>query len=221
MLTKIHKALGIKTQLDSASAASAKQALFTFDDGPDPTVTGSVLDVLDEVGAKAVFFVVGNRIQKAAHMLQEVLDRGHLIGNHSHSHWPGNPPALPEYLADVKNCQQRISDACGYTPTLYRPPLGAVNLATLATARKLNLDIYKWSLDTNDWRLRDDSAAKTQGIELTNQAAHRDVILMHDDNIHTPVMLREMLQRMSDQDFDLHSFVDTYHMQYTPARRSA
>ena len=51
MLTKIHKALGIKTQLDSASAASAKQALFTFDDGPDPTVTGSVLDVLDEVGA--------------------------------------------------------------------------------------------------------------------------------------------------------------------------
>jgi len=205
MLTAIQKALGIRTQIESTSM---QEALLTFDDGPDPVVTGQVLDALDKASAKAVFFVVGNRIQKAAHMLGEVLDRGHLIGNHSYSHWLGKPPASEAYLEDVKRCQQRIFDVCGYTPTLYRPPLGAVNLATLTTARRLDMEIYKWSLDTNDWRLRDDDSALNLGTSITDQLTHRDVVLMHDDNVHTPVMVNEMLQRMKELDYDLSSFVE-------------
>ncbi len=207
MLTAIQKVLGISTRIESTSN---QEALFTFDDGPDPVVTGEILDALDGVGAKAVFFVVGSRIPKAPHMLQEVLDRGHLIGNHSYTHWLGTPPNSGEYLADIELCQQHIFDACGYTPTLYRPPLGAVNRATITTARKLKLDIYKWSLDTNDWRLRDDTAARAQGVQISDQVAHRDVILMHDDNVHTPIMLNEMLQRLSRREFDLSSFVGSY-----------
>ena len=218
MLAAIQKTLGIKTRLNSGSG---KEALLTFDDGPDPTVTGKVLDALDTVGAKAVFFVVGNRINKAEHMLQEVLDRGHIIGNHSYSHWLGKPPSSREYLADIEKCQQRIFDVCGYTPTLYRPPLGAVNLGTISTARKLNLEIYKWSLDTKDWRLRDDSTAQSQGIDITGQVAHRDIILMHDDNVHTPIMVNEMLQRMSEQNFNLSSFVDKRQQQTALSRTSA
>lgn len=204
MLTAIQKALGIKTRIESASN---KEVLFTFDDGPDPVVTGKVLDLLDASGAKAVFFVVGNRIDKAEHMLQEVLDRGHLIGNHSYTHWLGKPPSSREYFADIEKCQQRIFDACGYKPTLYRPPLGAVNMATITTARSLDLQIYKWSFDTNDWRLRDDATAQSQGAELADQVTHRDVILMHDDNVHTPIMVKEMLQRLATQQVDLSSFV--------------
>lgn len=62
MLTALQKTLGIKTRLRSTSD---REVLFTFDDGPHPSGTARVLDALDEVNAKAVFFVVGGRIQKA------------------------------------------------------------------------------------------------------------------------------------------------------------
>jgi peptidoglycan/xylan/chitin deacetylase (PgdA/CDA1 family) len=218
MLTVIQQALGIKTRIESDAE---KEVLFTFDDGPDPLVTGKILDMLDTAGAKAVFFVVGNRIHKAEHMLREVLDRGHLIGNHSYTHWLGKPPSSArEYLADIEKCQQRIFDACGYTPVLFRPPLGAVNLATIRTARCLNLQIYKWSFDTNDWRLRDDDTARAQGTELAGKLAHRDVILMHDDNVHTPLVVEEMLRLLTSQRVDLSSFVSAKTI-VTNARQSA
>lgn len=205
MLTALQKTLGIKTRLRSSSE---REVLFTFDDGPHPSGTARVLDALDEVNAKAVFFVVGGRIQKAEQMLREVLNRGHLIGNHSYSHWLGSPPSSRrEYQTDIELCQQRIFDACGFKPTLYRPPLGAVNIATITTARALNLQIYKWSFDTNDWRLRDDDSARTQADELVPGISHRDVILMHDDNPHTPIMVTKMLHTLAAENYDLSSFV--------------
>ena len=204
MFTAIQKALGITTQLEPNSS---KEILFSFDDGPDPLVTGRILDALDSIDAKAVFFVVGNRIPKAEHMLTEILERGHLLGNHSFAHWLGKPPSFASYMADLQQCQQRIFDVCGYMPFLYRPPLGVVTLATITCAHKLNLQIYKWSVDTEDWRLRNDLAAQKQGIEFSSKVTQQDIILMHDNNIHTPVMLQQMLPRLSDSDFDMRSFV--------------
>jgi len=207
MFTAIQMLLGIRIKLE---ADSTKQILLSFDDGPHPLVTGRILDELDTIKAKAVFFVVGNRIPKAEHMLTEILARGHLLGNHSFAHWLGKPPSSEVYLADLQLCQQRIFDACGYLPFLYRPPLGVVTLATVTSAQRLNLQIYKWSLDTNDWRLRDDTQARSQGIDISSNVKSRDVILMHDDNFHTPVMLKQILPRLADSEFDMCSFVNRH-----------
>ncbi|MCI5121153.1 MAG: hypothetical protein D3908_08195, partial [Candidatus Electrothrix sp. AUS4] len=54
--------------------------LFTFDDGPDPEITPRVLDVLDEYGARGLFFIPGIRIKKAPDLLKEIINRKHGIG---------------------------------------------------------------------------------------------------------------------------------------------
>ena len=58
----------------------------TFDDGPHPELTPRVLDVLDEHGARASFFCVGQLVEKHASLVREMAERGHRIENHTWSH---------------------------------------------------------------------------------------------------------------------------------------
>ena len=58
----------------------------TFDDGPIPEATPFILDVLDEFGAKAMFFMVGDNVRKHPDLYKEVIRRGHKVGNHTYHH---------------------------------------------------------------------------------------------------------------------------------------
>ena len=66
-----------------------KVVYLTFDDGPIPEATPFILDVLDRYNAKATFFMVGDNAAKYPHLLKEVRNRGHRIGNHTHNHVKG------------------------------------------------------------------------------------------------------------------------------------
>ena len=63
-----------------------KDVFLTFDDGPNPYFTEKVLNILDEFGVKASFFLLGNRCKKFKDFPLEIKRRGHVIGNHSYSH---------------------------------------------------------------------------------------------------------------------------------------
>src|SRR5437762_10500524 len=67
------------------TAAPQKLAL-TFDDGPNPTITPRLLDLLDRYNARATFFVIGRFVRERPDLVREVAGRGHLVGNHTESH---------------------------------------------------------------------------------------------------------------------------------------
>src|SRR6185436_18246250 len=64
----------------------ARGVALTFDDGPHPTFTRSVLEELDRAGAKATFFVIGEKGAREPELLKEMAARGHLVGVHGHRH---------------------------------------------------------------------------------------------------------------------------------------
>lgn len=63
-----------------------KEIVLTFDDGPTPGVTEKVLDVLKNNNIKATFFVIASKAQAAPHLMQRILDEGHIVANHSLNH---------------------------------------------------------------------------------------------------------------------------------------
>jgi len=181
------------------STHAGNSVLLTFDDGPEPNVTPRVLDVLDKFNASAIFFIVGNRIDKAPHLLREIVDRGHMLGNHTYSHWMKNPPAYKDYLKDLERCQSVIHQHANVTPCVFRPALGQITAGSVAASRRLNLSYMRWSVDSNDWRMRDDDKASQQGREVADTLTDSDIVLMHDDNPHTPCLLESMLCRLRDR----------------------
>ena len=96
----------------------ARAIYLTFDDGPIPESTPWVLDTLDRFGIKATFFMVGDNVRKHPEVYEEVVRRGHRIGNHTMHHVSGFRLTRRSYLRDVAEARQYIDS------DLFRPPHG-------------------------------------------------------------------------------------------------
>ena len=80
----------------------------TFDDGPIPESTPFLLETLRRYGVKATFFVVGENVQKHPELLQQIVEEGHQVGNHTYHHLGSFKHWAATYLIDTFKCQQLI-----------------------------------------------------------------------------------------------------------------
>lgn len=101
-----------------------KKVFLTFDDGPEPSITPYILDELDKFKVKATFFVIGKNVQLYPDITIQTLQRGHQIGNHTHTHCNGWKTKNSQYFEDIEMCQKTIEDKIGFSPFLFRPPYG-------------------------------------------------------------------------------------------------
>ncbi len=82
----------------------------TFDDGPIPEVTSWVLALLKEYHAKATFFLIGENLVKNPEILDQILDDGHSIGNHSFNHLNGWKTPISTYIENVVKAEDIICE---------------------------------------------------------------------------------------------------------------
>ncbi len=151
----------------------------TFDDGPDPQVTPSILDALASFGARATFFVIGRHLERHREIGVRALQAGHELGNHSwmHSYFQ-NFYRTDQQRSDVERSTRLIQELSGSTAEpLYRPPVGLKSppLARVAHARKLIM--VAWSLHSRDTLTRDPEATAAR---VLSRIIPGDIVLMHD-----------------------------------------
>jgi len=121
-----------------------KSLCLTFDDGPVPEVTPVILQILRERCVKALFFMVGENVQKNPGLFQAVVEEGHTIGNHTYHHLDGwkTPPAA--YVEDVTRCNGLVNSR------LFRPPYGRFTPSQYLMLRK-KYRFVMWSVLTQDY----------------------------------------------------------------------
>ena len=159
-----------------APTTGNKVIALTFDDGPGPH-TAHLLDILDQYGAKATFFLIGSKVSSQANVVRSIHARGHQLGNHSWSH-----PELPKLPAgqiagEIDRTNDAIKQATGVTPAILRPPYGAVNGVVLEQLRLRGMSSILWSVDTRDWADRNSDIVCSRAVAGARPGA---VILMHD-----------------------------------------
>lgn len=98
----------------------------TFDDGPIPEVTPWVLRVLEEFGAKATFFCVGDNVEKHPAVFKEIIEKGHKVANHTFHHVNGWKKDAAGYLEEVEACQEAMQ-VHGQPAPFFRPPYGKIS----------------------------------------------------------------------------------------------
>ncbi|MEA2441645.1 MAG: hypothetical protein QOH76_3069 [Thermoleophilaceae bacterium] len=147
----------------------------TFDDGPHPEGTPAVLDALGE--ARAIFFLVGEQVERYPDLAREVRSRGHEIGLHGFRH-RNQMRVSPRWLADdLGRGAEAIASATGGAPRLYRPPYGIFTPAGLALTRG-RFERLLWSKWGRDWRER--TTPEEIASLATRDLSAGDVILLHD-----------------------------------------
>jgi peptidoglycan/xylan/chitin deacetylase (PgdA/CDA1 family) len=150
----------------------------TFDDGPSPTLTPRLLDILKEKGVKATFFVIGQNVAHSPDIVARASSEGHEIGSHSWSH-----PVLTKLSDDkvheeLQKTSEAILSATGKKPTLLRPPYGAINphLSRMIEGQE-GLTIVLWSVDPLDWKSPGSSVLAERLIAGSKPGA---ITLSHD-----------------------------------------
>jgi len=149
----------------------------TYDDGPNDPWTLRLLEVLDRHSVKATFFVLGRFVQQKPQIVRALAAAGHVIANHSWDHPRLIFASNSELRRQVEQTQSAIFDACGLTPSLFRPPYGGRRPGTLSAVRKLGLEPIMWNVTCYDWKA---TSADKVVAHAQRQIRGGDVILMHD-----------------------------------------
>lgn len=151
-----------------------KRIALTFDDGPHAIFTEIILDALRERGAKATFFVLGDRIHANPSVIQRIAAEGHEIGNHSWNHADLTRLNTHEIANQIELTQQAVHAWTGLMPRVVRPPYGAIDDNVRAS---VPLPLVSWSVDPRDW----ENDEPDQVIEhVLSKAREGDIVLLHD-----------------------------------------
>lgn len=159
------------------SREPTKKIALTFDDGPHPRYTERILNILDEYGIKATFFVIGVNIRNYPEPLALIKAAGHEIANHSFSHDNSNDLDASSAIGEMRRCEELILERVGVKPKLFRPPRGANNADVERAAMEMGYSVVLWSIDTLDWK---NTPAQEIAKNVCENIRGGDIILMHD-----------------------------------------
>jgi peptidoglycan/xylan/chitin deacetylase (PgdA/CDA1 family) len=181
----------------------ASTIALTFDDGPNPAVTPRLLDLLDQRGVRATFFLVGKHVRACPALAAEIAARGHAVGNHTETH-PNLMWLSPRRIGEeLERCREAIVAATGREPRWMRPPFGFRGPQLNAVVRRAGYaGVAMWSLWAWDWKPQPPEPV----IRRLRRARGGDVIVLHDgdyqrlggDRLHTVLALEHWLPRWRD-----------------------
>ncbi|GGX65942.1 polysaccharide deacetylase family protein [Streptomyces hiroshimensis] len=169
----------VSQEIEHLSEDSGKTVNLTIDDGPDPTWTPKVLDVLKQYGAKATFCMTGPNAQKHPDLVKKVAAAGHRLCDHSMSHDTTMDKKPVEYQEkEILDAKKLIEDASGGEPVrYYRAPGGAFTPDSRRIAAGNGMRPLGWNVDTKDF--------ERPGVQKILDTVERELgkgptILMHD-----------------------------------------
>ena len=171
----------------------------TFDDGPEPGRTEKILDVLAERNAKAVFFLIGSKIEGNEAFVERMLAEGHRVGIHSWSHsWKFPLMSVSQMSDEIERCGNTLEGIAGGPVKFFRPPFGVVNPTVARVVRRFGLRTVGWSIRTFDTSLLGREGGMERILEkVAGKLDDGAVILLHDRLEGSAELLGAMLDLIS------------------------
>lgn len=149
----------------------------TYDDGPDPSTTPGVLDVLEHKEERATFFVLAEPAAQHPHITRRIVEEGHEVALHGMNHRSLLSMSPVDALRSIRQARAIVEDVIGQEITLFRPPYGSFTVRQGWDIHRLGLKIALWSGDAFDWVDDHESAVAARATEAIFPGA---ILLLHD-----------------------------------------
>lgn len=175
----------------------SKSVYLTFDDGPHPEITPWVMDQLDRYDAKATFFLIGERVERYPEIVDQILQRGHTIGNHSYDHPNGWKTDDRDYFKNVEDCARVLES------DLFRPPYGRIKRSQARHLKK-TYKIIMWDVVSGDFDTEIDAAKCTRNVK--KDVRDGSIVVFHDSEKALPRLeesLPEVLRFLKEKSYQM------------------
>jgi peptidoglycan/xylan/chitin deacetylase (PgdA/CDA1 family) len=161
-----------------------RKLLLTIDDGPDPRQTPQILDTLAKARVRAVFFVIGKKVEAHPALCHRMVEEGHSVQNHTYSHpsatfWSAGPHRAAE---EIERCSSAIQKATGRMPVQFRAPVGMANPFVHLAAESHGLKVMGWSATGHDGIAHNPARVVRR---IRRSATPGGIILLHESHLRS------------------------------------
>lgn len=173
----------------------------TFDDGPHPSATPQVLELLEKFGIHATFFLLGDQVVKYPELAVQVAVSGHVIGCHGMSHQSLFLRSRRSQRTQIARGKSSIEEKTGSSPRMFRPPFGHFDLSTVRVSAQEGMKVVMWDVDSQDFRRRATNVIRTTVLRQTRAGS---IILLHDNDLtagKTPAYLSAIVESCLERGF--------------------
>ncbi|HCL4448201.1 TPA: polysaccharide deacetylase family sporulation protein PdaB [Clostridium botulinum] len=171
----------------------------TFDVSRGNEYIDKILDILDKNNIKATFFLVGDWIEQKPEKVKEIHDKGHEIGNHSHSHPNMSRISKERIIKDININDASIRKITGEGTKLFRFPSGEYNAEAIDTVNEIGLYSVQWDVDSIDWK---EEGADLEYERIIKKTKPGSILLFHNTAKYTPDNLPRIIKELKGNGFE-------------------
>ena len=170
-----------------------KTVAVSFDAAWGNEDTQMLIDILDQYGVNATFFVVGDWVDKYPESVRALADAGNEVMNHSTSHAHFSKLSHNEIVRDVNLCSDKIEQITGVRPTLFRCPYGEYDDHVIQAVNSLGMTAVQWDVDSLDWK---GISAEEIQRRVLDRVQPGSIVLFHNAAENTPEALPGILESL-------------------------
>jgi peptidoglycan/xylan/chitin deacetylase (PgdA/CDA1 family) len=183
------------------ASTNKKEIAISFDDGPAPHFTPNILQTLKSENVKATFFCIGKHIPGNEQILNQAVDEGHIVGNHSYTHhfW-FDMFSAKQMLGDLEMTDNEMKRVTGLTPKLFRPPYGVTNPNLKKAIINGGYTPVGWSVRSMDTVIKDEKKLLNKVTASLKPGA---VFLFHDTSAATVKILPAFIKEVKNRGYHI------------------
>lgn len=181
----------------------------TFDNGYEQGFTEDILNVLKKEEVPATFFVTGHYVEEEPELIRQMVEEGHIIGNHSYTHPDFTRLSKQEVKKELASLEEAVAAISDQKELKYlRPPRGTFNEKTLAWAEELGYIHVFWSLAFKDWITDDQKGWKYAYDQIMQQIHPGAIILLHTVSSDNATALEKVIQDLKKEGYQFKNLDD-------------
>ncbi|MGA9885040.1 MAG: glycosyltransferase [Candidatus Acidiferrales bacterium] len=204
-------------RIQQIGGGSPRKVALTFDDGPDPTWTPKIIDILKNKGVVGTFFVIGEEANQYDSIVKREYSLGDEIGNHTFTHPDFEDITKSDLQIQLNLTELLLESSLGVKTTLFRPPYGvdvepetASEIHMLPVPQEMGYLIIGGRVDPHDWGEPGGGPPPPTNTIVKRvvsqvEANVGNIVLLHDgggDRIHTVEALPQIIDRLRAKGYE-------------------
>ena len=182
-----------------------KYVYLTFDNGYEAGYTSKILEVLKQNNVTATFFITAHYLNTQEDLVKQMIDEGHIVGNHTVNHKSMPNLSDEEIKKEVMDLHQAIYSKFNYEMKYIRPPKGEYSERSLSVTNSLGYKTVMWSFAYEDWDEKNQPEEEKSKQKIINNLHNGEIILLHATSKTNTNILDSVIKEIKNQGYEIKS----------------